>query len=236
MSNHSSSKSHPGRRDFIGSLAVAGAATIGLSTIASPAIAATGDRWKPFETFPDPEQWCNKIQGKHKMVFDCTQPHSLFPFAWPRVFLLTNEGTGSKQEECCAVVVLRHDGICYAFEDRIWEKYGFGEVFKADDPLTAKPATRNPFWNPKPGDYKIPGVGPVQIGINELQANGVMLCVCEMAITVNSAKVAKAKGLDAAEVRKDWMTGLLPGIQLVPSGVWALGRAQEKGCGYVFAG
>jgi len=29
---------------------------------------------------------------------------------------------------------------------------------------------------------------------------------------------------------------VLPDIQIVPSGVWALGRAQQKGCGYIFAG
>ena len=42
--------------------------------------------------------------------------------------------------------------------------------------------------------------------------------------------------LDAEKVRKDWVSGLFPGIQVVPSGVWALGRAQEHGCGYCFAG
>jgi len=43
-------------------------------------------------------------------------------------------------------------------------------------------------------------------------------------------------GLDAKDVYKDMIDGLLPGIELVPSGVWALGRAQENGCGYIFAG
>jgi len=42
--------------------------------------------------------------------------------------------------------------------------------------------------------------------------------------------------LDKAEVYKDLIAGVLPGIQIVPSGVWALGRAQENGCGYIFAG
>ena len=42
--------------------------------------------------------------------------------------------------------------------------------------------------------------------------------------------------LDSNEVYKDLINGLLPEIQLVPSGVWALGRAQENGCGYIFAG
>ena len=42
--------------------------------------------------------------------------------------------------------------------------------------------------------------------------------------------------LKAEDVKKEWVSGLLPGIQVVPSGVWAIGRAQEKGCAYCFAG
>jgi predicted peroxiredoxin len=64
----------------------------------------------------------------------------------------------------------------------MWEKYKLGELFKVEDPNTKMPALRNIFSNPKPDDYKLPGVGPVQIGINELQATGVKFCVCETAI------------------------------------------------------
>jgi intracellular sulfur oxidation DsrE/DsrF family protein len=60
--------------------------------------------------------------------------------------------------------------------------------------------------------------------------------VCDAAMTVYSAAVAQAMGKDAAAVRKEWDAALLPGMSLVPSGVWALGRAQEKGCAYIFAG
>jgi len=42
--------------------------------------------------------------------------------------------------------------------------------------------------------------------------------------------------MDASEVLKDWQAGLLPGITIVPSGVWAVGRAQENKCAYCFAG
>ena len=34
----------------------------------------------------DAGDWLNKLTGKHKMVFDVTQPHGIFPFAWPKVF------------------------------------------------------------------------------------------------------------------------------------------------------
>jgi len=182
------------------------------------------------------DEWFKKVKGKHRIVFDVTKPNEVMPFAWPKVFLLTNEKTGTPAKENSVVVVLRHDGIPYAFEDRVWEKYKFGEVFKADDPKTKAASLRNPFWKPKEGDFAIPGIGNVQIGINELQSDGVMFCVCDMAMTVFSAAVAKGMNMDAAAVKKDWVAGLLPGIQVVPSGVWAVGRAQEHGCAYCYAG
>lgn len=177
------------------------------------------------------------------MVFDATQPHEMMPFAWPKVFLLTNENTGTPSTDCGVVVVLRHSAICYALDSPVWEKYNFGALFKAndptihsDDPNVKTQATRNNFWKPGPEDFKIPGVGPVNIGINDLQASGVMFCVCEMAITVYSAVAADMMKKDPAEVKKEWMASILPGIQPVPSGVWAIGRAQEHGCAYTFAG
>ena len=184
----------------------------------------------------DADEWFKKVKGKHRVVFDATHPHEIIPFVWPRVFLLTNKATGTPEKDNSVVVVLRHEAIPYAFEDRIWTKYKFGEVFKTDDPATKAPFVRNPFWKPKPGDYKVPGFGNVAIGINELQASGVMFAVCDAAMTVFSAAVAEGMKMDAAAVKKDWMSGLLPGVQPVPSGVWALGRAQEHGCAYIFAG
>jgi len=65
---------------------------------------------------------------------------------------------------------------------------------------------------------------------------GAMFCVCEIALNVYSGFAAKAMNLSTEEVKKDWMSGLLPGVQIVPSGVWAVGRAQEKGCAYCYAG
>ena len=63
-----------------------------------------------------------------------------------------------------------------------------------------------------------------------------MFCVCNLALNVYSGAVAQQMGQDPTEVYEEWKDAVLPGIQLVPSGVWALGRAQEEGCGYIFAG
>ena len=235
--SHSNHDQTTDRRSFLGSLAAVGATSMGLAGLANPFTAKANPN--SLET-PDPHPaiaWFEKVKGTHKIVFDCTKPHGVFPFAWPKVFLMTNGMTGSPETDCGVVVVLRHDAIPYAFEDKIWTKYNFGKVFNAPDPVSkAENSDHNPFWKPKEGDFAFPGIGPVALGISDLQKQGIMFCVCEAAITVYSAAVAQGMKLEAADVRKDWLTGLLPGIQPVPSGVWALGRAQEKGCGYIFAG
>jgi intracellular sulfur oxidation DsrE/DsrF family protein len=222
------------RRKFLGKLTT-GAAAISLATLFQP-LQANANADIPGFNPDDPDEWFKKIKGKHRIVFDATEPHDIFPFAWPRVFLMTNEMTGTPAKDCGVVVVLRHSAIGYALEDRLWTKYNLGEVFKAEDPETKKPSARNPFWQPKPGAFKVPGIGEVHIGINELQASGVMFCVCNAAMTVYSAVIADMMKLKAEDVYKDFTSGLLPGIQPVPSGVWALGRAQENGCKYIFAG
>ena len=220
------------RRAFLSKIA-AGAAALGLLSIPR-SVKAVPSLLEPNPG--DAEEWFKKIKGKHRIVFDATRPHDMLPFAWPKVFLMSNAATGTPEKENSAVVVLRHDAIPYAFRDELWKKYNFGEVFKAEDPKTKTASVRNPFWQPKPGDFTVPGIGPVAIGINELQESGVMFAVCNAAITVYSNVVAQQMNLDAAEVQKDWLAGILPGIQVVPSGVWAIGRAQEHGCAYCFAG
>lgn len=220
------------RREFLGT--VAAGAAVGLAVFTNPfsALAGIEKNFNPDEA----DKWFDKINGKHRVVFDSPHPNEIFPFAWPRVFLITNEATGSPAKDCSVVVVLRHHSVCYAFENRIWEKYSFGEHFKANKPSTKDPAQVNPFWKPAEGTYKIPGVGAIKIGVNELQDDGVMFAVCGAAINVNATVVAQKMGLQQEDVKKDWMSGLLPGMQVVPSGVWALGRAQEHKCAYIFAG
>jgi intracellular sulfur oxidation DsrE/DsrF family protein len=227
------------RREFLGSIAT-GAAALGMATlgVAIPAdVSAEALAKEEANEVPqqEVESWFDKIKGKHKMVFDVTKPHEIFPFAWPRVFLNSNIATGTPEKECGIVVVLRHNAIGYAFEDRLWEKYKFGDMFGANDPATKASALRNPFSNPKEGEYKVPGVGVIAIGIKELQASGVLCCVCNTAMIKTAAVLGAGMNMDPTEIRKDLMAGLIPGIQVVPSGVWAIGRAQERGCGYIFA-
>jgi intracellular sulfur oxidation DsrE/DsrF family protein len=221
------------RRDFLKQFAT-GAAVLGTGMLSAPfSLQAEGHSGPDIS---EADEWFKQVKGRHRMIFDVTQPNGTLPFAWPRVFLLTNAKTGTPENDCGVVVVLRHSAVAYAFGHAVWEKYKFGEIFKINDDGTKAPATKNPFWQPKPGTFKTPGIGEVKIGIDELQASGVLFCACDVAITVHCAVIAEQTHQDLAAIKNDWMAGLLPGVQPVPSGIWAVGRAQEHGCTYTFAG
>jgi len=217
------------RRDFLGTLAL-GAAASGLSSFANPLQAKVSDL--DITTMNEAEKWFDNIKGTHRIVYDGSTPHHGFPIIWNWAFYLTNNETGTPDEDMTAMTVLRHEGIPFAFENRLWEKYKFGEVFGVTDNSTQAPSVRNLYYEPQEGDFPLP---PIQ-GIKDMQTRGAMFCVCDLATKVYSSVVAGNMGLDATEVYNDWVSGIHPDIQLVPSGVWALGRAQEHGCGYIFAG
>ncbi|MFI5136401.1 MAG: hypothetical protein ACHQIM_01150 [Sphingobacteriales bacterium] len=221
------------RRTFLKQFAT-GAAVLSTGMLAAPFQLSAGAN--SVSDVSDADEWFKQVKGKHRIAFDVTQPNGVLPFAWPRVFLMTNGKTGTPENECGIVVILRHSAIPFAFGSQIWEKYKFGEIFKINDDATKAPAAQNAFWEPKPGTFKIPGIGEVLIGINELQASGVMFCVCDVAITVHCASIAMQTKQDADAIKKEWLAALLPNIQVVPSGIWAVGRAQEHGCSYCFAG
>jgi len=220
------------RRGFLGRLA-AGAAALGLGGLVAPAEAAAERRVAPHTPAnPEFEAWLNKMTGKHKMLYDMPEPNSGFGFAWARIFLnTTNETYGTTDAENTVVIVLRHNAIPFGMKSDMWPKYKLGEAFKINDAATNAAAARNPFAYVKPGDLPFPGMA-----VDELVAKGVLFGICNMALTFYSAQMAKKTAMQAETIKKDWVANLLPGVQVVPSGVIAINRAQEKGCAYCFAG
>lgn len=217
------------RRGFLGAIAAAAAAGLASLTPLRAAAAATPRR-DPLSGAADPafERWLNRITGKHRMVFDAPEVNSGMPVIWPRVWLNgNNDNYGTTDAQNSGVVILRHAAIPLAMQDALWAKYKLGEVFELKD--GDLPATRNTFAKPLP--LPLPGTG-----VEQLLAKGVLFGVCNVALTIYSGAVAQKMGLEAAAVKADWVAGLIPGVQVVPSGVLAVSRAQEKNCGYCFAG
>jgi hypothetical protein len=212
-----------GRRGFLGGIAAVAAAA-GLSGVLPSRLAAER---VPGEASLDAalDAWFGKIKGKHRMIFDAPEPNSGLVAIWPRVYLNTMEAT--YPGTATAVVILRHGAIPLAMSDALWAKYNLGEMFAIKDGDV--PAKRNPYAT-------ITGLPISGLGIAELLKSGVLVGACDVALTIYSSGAATKMGLAPEAVKKEWIAGLLPGVQVVPSGVLGVARSQELGCAYCFSG
>ena len=209
------------RRGFLGRFAAA-VMGVGAASLAPETAAAAVSKAKD----PQLEAWFGKLTGKHRVVFDAPEPNNGFPVIWPRIYLLTTEAS-YPGESASTMVILRHNGLPLALQDNLWAKYKLGELFsiKSGD----APATKSPYAT-------ITGLPVPGLGVVELLKTGTLIGACDVAMTVYSSAAASKMGMDAATVKKEWIAGMIPGVQLVPSGVMAVARAQELGGQYIFAG
>ena len=180
----------------------------------------------------DDEPWLKSLTAKHKQVFDAPAVNGGFPLMFAGAYLMTMTDTYKLQPgDANAIIVLRHMGIPIGLTDAIWAKYKLGKFFNVMDPATKQPSVRNIFFNPKPGDML-----NTDASAEKLLAKGAVIGVCNVALTVLSGMAAANGGAKPEEAYAEWKAGVIPGAQVVPSGVLAVGRAQEHGCTYCFAG
>ena len=216
------------RRTFLGRLA-AGAAAIAATPLLARAAPAT-----PLVAPSSPaDAWMSDAKSaKHKQVFDAPEPNGGFPMIFAGAYLMTMTETyklGAKDAH--AVIVLRHFGMPMALSDAMWSKYSVGAMIKVNDPATNAPATRNIFINSRAGDILRP-----DWSLEKMIAKGATVCVCNVALTVLSGMAGAAINVKPEDALAEWKANLVPGAKIVPSGVLAIGRAQEVGCTYCFAG
>ena len=218
------------RRSFLTTLAT-GSAALAAGAMAIPLATQTAFA-APVDGAAVDEAWLGKLNGKHKQFFDAVTVNDGFPMGFAMNFLnLYNEAYKIPDANLSAVVGLRHFSIPLAFTDDIWARYKLGEFTKVIDPATKAPATRNIYYHSHDGDLMMAGMA-----IEKLQARGVSFTVCNMALTILSGMMAGTAGVSPEAAKKEWTAGVIPGMVLVPAGVLAVNRAQEKGCAYCFAG
>lgn len=229
-------KNKQSRRSFIGALAATGATT-GLAFIPNPSKANfsngnfLGGANAGVANSMDAEKWINSLQGKEfPVVYDMHEHKDFWAGIWSNIYLMTNPDV----KNIGIVIVMRHGGFPFALNNQVFAKYKLGEFFNIVDKNTGAPSVRNMYLEPTGKDYPLPGLD----GIKALQQKGVAFSVCNMALKVYSGAIAKARGLSDSDVYADLVNNVLPGIQVVPAGVWALGRLQQAplSYGYINAG
>lgn len=213
------------RRGFFRRLA-AGTMAFGLAgLIPAPGRAAQ-------ETGPaDESEWPGVLKGRHRQVVDAFAPNDGFPLAFAFAFVATNGPATEKLVPATSVVILRHGAFPIALGHAMWQKYKIGESLHIMDPETKAPAVKNPFLETKPGVLIADGMT-----IDRQLANGTVFGACNLALKFLSGALAANAGVSAEEAAKEWAANVIPGITVIPSGVWGVNRAQEHGCTYCSGG
>jgi len=131
--------------------------------------------------------------------------------------------------EARVVLNIRTQAIAAAMTDALWERYSLGTEYKAKDPTTQQPATRNPFWHRAPS----PAEGITLPTVADLLDRGAIVLVCDFAMGHLSNRLATKFGRRPDDVHADLRRGLVRGAFAVPSGIFGLARAQNSGCAFI---
>jgi hypothetical protein len=177
--------------------------------------------------------WPSRITGKHKALFDVAEVESGYGVwrtaAWAAQY---RDVMKVPVAQLSPVLVLRHNAIALAMQQSFWDKYGVAKAYGVTHPLTMQPTDRNPsLLDEKDG---IPAPWD-QLGLHKQLARGVVVLACNLALQDIVETVKKQDGLSDEAARTVTVGGLIPGVILQPSGVFAAVRAQEAGCAYVRA-
>jgi intracellular sulfur oxidation DsrE/DsrF family protein len=220
------------RRWFLGRLGI-GAGLVGATLAGSPAAVAqgAGSSWKPARHPQD--DWFEAIPGKHRFVFDTTSPEGMqmaLQFC-ANYFNANNQAYELKDDDLAVVIVARHKSTSFAYNDSMWAKYGQQLSAQSGfvDPKTNKPPSMNL--------YETADRGVVQDGraLNDLIKRGVQFAVCQTSSRGISGAIARAAGGDADKILQEISANLIANARIVPAGILAVNRAQERGYSFVYA-
>jgi len=226
------------RRDFLGAVAVAGAAlAVGACATATGA-AASNAGMPPMvaappatEDGPFDHAWLDRLTAKHKQIFDLPSYEDGGGLALVRNYLNgLRDGFGAEPPDVHPVAGIHGDAAPIVFSDAIWAKYQFGKESKTKDPRTGAWALRNVYWKVREGE------DGYESAVDRLQSRNCQFLFCNNVMRFMARSMAARHGTTYAAMRAELVGGLLPGVVVVPAMVVALGLAQERGCAYVYAG
>jgi intracellular sulfur oxidation DsrE/DsrF family protein len=70
-------------------------------------------------------------------------------------------------------------------------------------------------------------------GLDRLIERGVVVLACNLALRNMSGSLARQASRPAADVFAEVKANLVAGVTVMPNGIFAVGRAQGAGCGFI---
>lgn len=210
------------RREFLARMGVA-AATLAIDPSELRAASAAGSSG-PWDT-----SWLDRLAtAKYRVVFNANVIDDGAVFGYVATFLDDfHEVHNTTPVEARPVVVFRRLGTSMALNDRMWDRYAIGANSNIKDPATGAPARRNVFW--RSGS----ATGNSASKIETMHQRGMISLVCNVSLgSIGRSFAEQTKG-DVEEVQAEVRANLVPGAVRVPSGIYALIRAQNAGCAFM---
>jgi hypothetical protein len=148
-------------------------------------------------------------------------------------------GFGIRERQIKIAAALHGPANLLNYDDYVWEKYQIGEGLKVTDPVTGKPAARNPFYNSKIGlKQESADKNPNDLdsiyqdtSMQALQSRGAKFLSCHTALEEQvRALIARNKLSQSPEgIVKDMLAHTVPGVMVVASMVAAIAILQAEG-------
>lgn len=233
----SEGKVRPSRRVLIARLSAAAATLGGLAALTS---VARADASRPENTgsmSAAQDEWLDKPPALHRMLFDTTTSAGLAQaLAFADVYFRVNKKSyGVAPDDLAVLIVMHHFSTPFGFDDVIWSKYGkplSDKKYKQDlaDPRTKKTPTLN-VYNCK----AIDNLANDGVTLDSLSAQGARFAVCDVATRGIADLLAPITHQSADALYAELTAHLIRNAVMVPAGVVAVNRAQERGYSYCLA-
>ena len=216
------------RRSFLSRLGVAASAAGAMFAAGATGARAqtTADgRWQPTRHAQD--DWFDQLPGKHRFFFDTSTPDALADaIQFSGNYYTANKGVyGLESADLAVIVGMRHRSAPFAFNDAMWAKYGVTLAKRAEftDPKT-KEAPKINFYTP------VAPAAPARArGLASLMKLGVQFAICDLSTHAIAGLIATASGGTPEAVYKEITANMIDRARLVPAGIVAVNRAQERG-------
>ncbi len=220
----------PERRSFLSRLnaraaSVAALAVGGIAMAQQKSPATT--RFEPARH--DKDDWLDELPGKHRLLFDTTAADGLGDaLLFAGNFIRVNRTDyGLQSSELAVIIVVRHRSTAFAFNDAMWAKYSVPLAARArfEDPKTKVAPKANVFRSEDYGEM-LNNRGATLDGVAK---QGVQFAVCSIATRAIAGLVAAAVGGNAEAIFGELVANLVSNARMVPAGIVAVNRAQERG-------
>ena len=218
------------RRSFLSRLNT-GAAALAAFAVGRAANAQTKAAAAKFEPMRhEKDDWLDELPGKHRLLFDTTSADGLSKAVlFANNFKRVNRADyGLKDSDTAVVIVVRHRSAAFGYNEAMWAKYGeaMAKRISYEDPKTHEAPKTNPFNAAGGGDGSPDG----PTTLDSLAKQGVQLAVCASATRAIAGAIAKATGGETDAIFAELGANLVnKNARLVPAGIVAVNRAQERG-------